>query len=153
MSKKKTDTAALKQIVIDALLDKKGNRVVSLDLSKINDAPADCFVIAHGESNTQTRALFDNVIEEAKKKGHLAYRTEGQANGEWMIADFVDVVVHVFVRDKREFYHLEDLWSDAEVQAHDDTPLPAPKPKKIAVKKGAAKKSVAKKAAPKKKAK
>jgi len=119
--KKKPDTDSLKKIIVDAILDKKGKEVVSLDLRKINDSASDYFIISHGDSNTQVKAIYDSVMEAAKLKGFLPYHTEGMRNSEWIIIDFVDVVVHIFHRDKREFYALEELWSDAKTTKYQET--------------------------------
>jgi len=111
--KKTENGAALVELVINALLDKKAKDVVSLDLRKIKVSVADFFVIAHGDSNTQVNALHQTLVEKCRENGIRPYHTEGMANGEWIIVDFVDVVVHIFHRDKRDFYQLEDLWHDA----------------------------------------
>ncbi len=115
MAKKKKDTEKdkLKKVIIDAILDKKGREVVSLDLRKIKDSASDYFIIAHGDSNTQVKALYDSVVKATKEEGFTPYHTEGAKNSEWIIIDFVDMVVHIFHRDKRDFYALEELWSDA----------------------------------------
>lgn len=120
MAKRKSETPDLKKIVVEAILDKKGHDVVALDLRKINDAAADYFIIAHGDSSTHVKAIFDNVAKECDKKGMKPYHTEGTKNSEWIIADFVDVVVHIFHRDKRDFYSLEELWSDAKLLKYSD---------------------------------
>ncbi|MFN8297454.1 MAG: ribosome silencing factor [Chitinophagales bacterium] len=113
MSKKISATDKLRSVVIDAILEKKGKDVISLDLRKIKDTPSEYFIITHGDSSTQVRALYDSVLEETKKKGFLPYRTESSKGTEWAIIDFVDVTVHIFHREKREFYALEELWNDA----------------------------------------
>jgi ribosome-associated protein len=113
LAKKKAGAESLKKVVVDAILDKKGRDVISLDLRKIKDTPSDFFIIAHGDSSTQVKAICDNVLEETEKHGMEVYHTEGKGNSEWIIVDFVDVVVHIFHRDKREFYGLEELWNDA----------------------------------------
>lgn len=121
MAKKKAgDTEILKDLVIDAILDKKGQDVVSLDLRDIHDTVADYFIITHGDSGTQVNAIFQSVLEKAKESGQLPFHAEGQKNGEWVIVDFVDVVAHIFYRERRDFYQLEELWSDAKVSKHDD---------------------------------
>lgn len=107
-------------MVIDAILDKKGNEVVSLDLRKIKDTPSEYLIITHGDSNTHVKAIYDNVLKETRDAGFQLYHSEGQKNGEWIIVDFVDIVVHIFYRDKREFYALEDLWNDAKKTNHAD---------------------------------
>ena len=118
MAKKKSGTESLKQAVVDAILDKKGNNVVSIDLKKIKDPPSDYFIITHGDSSTHVRAICNNVIEETGKLGLTPYHSEGGKNAEWIIIDFVDVVVHIFHRDKRDFYALEELWNDAKLTEH-----------------------------------
>jgi ribosome-associated protein len=120
LAKQKTSKTSLKKVVIDAILDKKGNDVVSLDLRKIKDTPSEYLVITHGDSNTHVKAICDNVLDETKKAGFALYHTEGQKNSEWIIVDFVDVVVHVFYRDKRDFYALEELWNDAKKTLHNE---------------------------------
>lgn len=118
MAKKKAVKVNLKQVAIDAILDKKGNDVVSLDLRKIKDTPSEYFIITHGDSSTHVRAISENVLDETAKLGIKPYHVEGGKNAEWIIVDFVDVTVHIFYRDKREFYALEDLWNDAVLTQH-----------------------------------
>jgi len=121
LAKRNTGTENLKNVVVDAILDKKGHQVVSLDLKKIKDTPSDYFIITHGDSSTQVRAIYNNVVDEAGKHGFRPYHTEGMKNSEWIIIDFVDVVVHVFYRDRRDFYALEDLWNDAKQTTHKES--------------------------------
>lgn len=154
MAKKGTDsTEILKGLVIHAIQEKKGQDIVSLDLREIQDTVSDYFIIAHGDSSTQVNAIFQSILEVTKEKGILPYHSEGMKNGEWVIVDFVDVVAHIFYRERRDFYMLEELWSDAKVTRHEEAPAikaPAERQprKKAAAKKAAAKKSPAKKAAP-----
>ena len=113
LAKRKTVTEKLHKIIIDAILDKKGKEVISLDLRGINDTASEFFVVTHGDSSTHVKAIFDSVMETTREKGYRPYRTEGSKGAEWMIIDFVDITVHVFLKDKRQFYALEELWSDA----------------------------------------
>jgi ribosome-associated protein len=122
LAKKITATESLKKVVVDAILDKKGNQVVSLDLRKIKDTASDFFIITHADSSTQVRAIYANVVEQANKFGFKPYHMEGMSNSEWIIIDFVDVVVHIFYRDKREFYGLEELWNDARLTKYQEGP-------------------------------
>jgi ribosome-associated protein len=121
-------------LIIDSLAEKKAKDIVSLDLRDIGVAVADWFVIAHGESNTQVNALHQFLIRSAKDAGFRAYHDEGKQNGEWIIVDFVDIVVHIFHRDKRDFYQLEELWSDAKKTIHDDAEAKATKVRKKTMK-------------------
>ncbi len=115
MAKRKSATDALLKVVVDAILNKKGHDVLSLDLRKIKDTPSDYFVITHGDSSTHVKALYDNILAETEANGFKPYQKEGGKGAEWMIIDFVDVTVHIFYKEKREFYELEDLWSDAKI--------------------------------------
>ena len=120
LAKKKTGTESLKKLVVDAILNKKGREVVGLDLRKINEAAADYFIITHGDSSTQVKAIFDSIVYEVGEKGIHPYHSEGGKNSEWIIVDFVDVTVHVFHRERRDFYALEELWSDAKKTSHNE---------------------------------
>lgn len=115
-------TAKLRKIIVDALLDKKGNEVVTLDLRSLNDRPTDFFIVAHGDSTTQVKALADNVEKETHENGAKLLRKEGVKNSEWIIIDYADVLVHIFHREKRDFYQLEELWHDAKRTLHRDKP-------------------------------
>jgi ribosome-associated protein len=117
----KTDVALekLHEIIIDAMQDRKALNIVSLDLRTIEDAVADYFIICTGEASTQIKAIADNVeIEVRKKLKEKPWHTEGMQNLEWVIADYVNIVIHVFNKDAREFYKLEDLWSDADKKTY-----------------------------------
>ena len=105
------------ELAILGIQEKKGNEIVRLDLRNINSSVADYFVICHAESSTQVKAIASSVEEEVFKasKQH-PYRIEGLEHGEWVLLDYIDVVVHVFKTDKREFYGIEDLWGDAEMK-------------------------------------
>lgn len=111
----------LNDLVVGFIQDRKGKDIVSLDLRKIQDAVADFFVICHGESTTQVRAIADNIESEYTKIfGKASLHVEGKTNGEWALVDFGDVVVHVFLNERREFYQLEDLWSDAKATLYEN---------------------------------
>jgi ribosome-associated protein len=127
--KQSSETESLKDLVIEAILEKKGQEVVSLDLRDIHDTVSDYFIIAHGDSSTQVNAIFQSILDTTKEQGHRPYHSEGMKNGEWVIVDYVDVVAHIFYREKRDFYMLEELWSDAKVTKHD--PAAAIKPKVV----------------------
>lgn len=151
MPKRKSSAAdQLKAIVVDAIFEKKGQSVVSLDLRAIPDTVADYFIIAHGDSPTQVNAIFESILETTRKSGYPPYHHEGKKNGEWIIVDFVDVVAHIFYREKRDFYQLEELWSDAIITEHHESD--AIKTTVTRLTKTAAKKKAAPKKSTKKKA-
>jgi ribosome-associated protein len=85
-----------------------------MDLRKIKNAVADFFVICSGNSDTQLEAISESIEEEIQKAHEKpAKRLEGKSNGEWVLMDYFDVVVHIFLKDKRNYYGLEELWGDA----------------------------------------
>lgn len=107
--------------IIKAIQDKKGERIVSLDLRKIHEAVADYFIICEATNQPQIRAIADSV-EDAVKKGcdENAYHHEGKGTAQWILIDYVNVVVHVMLPDNRKFYKLEEMWSDAVLEEHND---------------------------------
>jgi len=110
-------SARLSEVIIHGMQEKKGNEIVRLDLRNIRSSVSDYFVICHADSATQVNALARSVEEEVFKALHQEpWRKEGLEHGEWILLDFVDVVVHIFKTDKRKFYGIEELWSDAELE-------------------------------------
>ena len=102
------------KVIADAMLEKKAQDVVSLDLTKIGTAIADDFVICNADSTTQVVAISDNVEEKMDLVcGRSPLRKQGRENAFWVILDYGDIVVHIFKTDQRLFYRLEDLWADA----------------------------------------
>lgn len=103
--------------IIDAIQDKKGTSICNIDLSAIQSAPASNFIICQGKTPAQTTAIADSVIEKAREiDGRKPDSTAGIRNGQWIIVDFGDIMVHIFTPDFREFYNLEDLWSDGTIE-------------------------------------
>lgn len=101
-------------VIADAMLEKKAQDVISLDLTKIGTAIADNFVICNADSTTQVVAVSDYVEEMMDAKaGRSPLRKQGRENAFWVILDYGDIVVHIFKTDQRLFYRLEDLWADA----------------------------------------
>ncbi len=107
--------------IIKAIQEKKGENIVSLDLRQIPEAVADFFVLCEANSNTQVRAIADFVADEVQKHvGEAPYKHEGQTAQQWILVDYVNVVVHVFQPETRKFYNLEEMWSDADRMEHND---------------------------------
>lgn len=120
-TKKTTSAESLNDLIISLIQDKKGKNLISLDLRKIPEAMSDYFIICHGDSTTQVRAITDYLEEEVRKQtGAKPYHLEGRNNAEWCLIDFGNVIVHVFEKEKRDFYQLEDLWSDGILQRFED---------------------------------
>jgi len=107
--------------IIKAIQDKKGENIVSLDLRKIPEAAADFFIVCHASSTTQVRAISDFLEEQVQKNCLEApYKHEGRTTGQWALIDYVTIVVHIMQPDARKFYQLEEMWSDADSQMHDE---------------------------------
>jgi ribosome-associated protein len=108
-------TDDLMEFVIEGLMRKKGKKIVTLDLSGIENAICQYFVIAHGHSTTQTEALGESVQEVISEKLHSKpFHKEGFENAQWILLDYGDIIVHIFLDSFRTLYNLEDLWADAE---------------------------------------
>lgn len=107
------NTAELLALIIDSITDIKGRNIVQLDLRHLPDAPASYFIITEGESSTQIKAIAGNVERRVKAELGQRAHSEGQIGAKWVLVDFFDVVVHVFDKETRRYYELEDLWSDA----------------------------------------
>lgn len=126
LTKRKKGTARLTKnskifkSIIKAIQDKKGGNIVSLDLRKIHEAVADFFVICEANNQPQIRAIMDSVEDNVKKNcGEAPYHYEGKDNLQWVIIDYVNIVVHIMMPEQRKFYKLEEMWSDAVLEEHD----------------------------------
>ena len=116
-NKNKNDSLVLAEMAVKGMQEKKAKEIVCLDLRKIHNAVSDFFVICHGDSNTQVDAIAGSVEKEIKTKmGENPWHREGFGNAEWILLDYVDVVVHVFQKEQRDFFKLESLWGDAETK-------------------------------------
>ena len=120
MVKNKTaqESTSISELVVFGIQEKKGNEIVRLDLRNIHSSVADYFVVCHAESSTQVKAIAQSVEDEVfKALGIEPWRKEGLQQSDWIILDYIDVVVHIFKTEKREFYGIEDLWGDAEMKS------------------------------------
>jgi ribosome-associated protein len=103
--------------IVDTLEDKKGENIVLLDLSKLPPL-TDYFVICSGSSDRTLKALLDSVVEDTVASHKLKPRIEGRPNEGWLLADYGSVVVHLFSPAQRDYYRLQELWSEAKVLLH-----------------------------------
>ena len=102
--------------IVEALDNNKGHQIVKIDLRKIENCFCSFFVICHGTSNTHVSSLTDAVEEEVREELHeKPYHIEGQNEARWVILDYGDVVAHIFQKEQRDYYQLEDFWADAEI--------------------------------------
>ena len=114
-----TMSTAISEVIVHGIQKKKGNEIVRLDLRNIHSSIADFFVICHAESSTQVKAIANSVEDEVYKAlKQEPTRKEGLQYGEWILLDYVDVIVHIFKTEKRQYYAIEDLWGDAEVKSY-----------------------------------
>ncbi|MEI8052940.1 MAG: ribosome silencing factor [Bacteroidota bacterium] len=118
---KLTRSSKLFKVIISAIQEKKGENIVSLDLKKIPEAVSDFFIICQGNNNNQLRAIADNIEDQVNKQcGELPYKHEGKQAEQWILIDYVNIVVHIMLPEPRKFYQLEELWSDGSSLEHVD---------------------------------
>lgn len=116
-----TGKSKIIKTIINAIQEKKGENIVSLDLRKIDEAVADFFIICEAGNQPQIRSICENVEEQVKLKcGEEPFHHEGHKAMQWVLIDYVNVVVHVMQPETRGFYKLEEMWSDATVKRHDE---------------------------------
>jgi ribosome-associated protein len=116
-----TRSSKIFKAIIHAIHEKKGENVISLDLRKIPEAVADFFIICEANNSTQLKAIADYIEYDVKEKtGELVYKHEGKQGLQWILIDYVNVVVHVMLTETRKFYQLEEMWSDAPAMEHQD---------------------------------
>lgn len=116
-----TKNSKIIRSIILAIQEKKGENIISLDLRKIPEAVADFFIICEAKSTTQVRAISQFVEDEVKRVcAEDPYRHEGYQAMQWILIDFVNVVVHVMLPESRRFYMLEEMWNDAVLEEHDN---------------------------------
>jgi len=113
-SKNKTaDPSKLIEAITEALLEKKAKEIVLLDVKDLTTL-TDYFIVCHGTSDTQIRAIANSVMEKTKEKiGESVWKQEGMDARRWVILDYVNIVVHIFTQEKRKFYGIERMWNDA----------------------------------------
>ena len=106
-------TDVLNNWIVDAIQDIKGKNIIKIDLTSIEDAPADYFIICEGDSTTQVKAISDNISRKVLDKlGMKPNHTEGVDGAKWVLVDYFDTIVHVFYPETRSFYDIEELWGD-----------------------------------------
>ena len=121
MKKRSNETDVLLKSVVKGIFEKKGHNVLKIDLRKLENRIADYFVICHGTSITQVDAICDSVEDTVRKEaGEKPLHVEGLENCYWVLIDYSNVVVHIFLEEHRNFYSLESLWADADIEAMKD---------------------------------
>lgn len=145
MKKPNTNTTIqLAKAIIKGIQEKKGHNIICLNLTKINSTICDYFIICHGDSHRQVDAIASSIEEQTiKQANEKPWHREGIQNAEWVLLDYVNVVAHIFLKEKRDFYNLESLWADAaavKISENGSIKLTEIKSKTTKTKKGASKK-------------
>ncbi len=113
---KNTDKQQLIDKIVDAIQDTKGEDIMIFDLSGIENSVAETFIICSGNSNTQVSALAGNIEKKVRNElNERPWHVEGTENALWVLVDYVSVVVHVFQKEVRDYYEIEELWGDAKI--------------------------------------
>lgn len=116
MTKENTNTDALIALILKGIEEVKGNDIDILDLREIDNTPCDYFIVCNGNTNTQVNAIVGSIQKTVSKElKDKPWHIEGSENAEWVLMDYVNVVVHVFQKHTREFYDIESLWGDAKI--------------------------------------
>jgi len=111
---KEVDSKVLCDAIVEGMQDNKAQDIVVLDLRGISNAVCDFFVICSGESSTQVEGISNTVTRHTRKElKEKPWHIEGKTNSEWVLLDYINVVAHIFYKDARPFYDLEDLWADS----------------------------------------
>ena len=111
----------LTDTIVEAMQDKKAKHIVSLDLRNLSTRVVDKFIVCHGDNDRQVEAIARAVEDHVKEKlNDRPWHKEGFENKEWILLDYVNIVVHVFQGEKRDFYAIEELWGDAQLEEYQD---------------------------------
>lgn len=111
--KKLSESELLSNCIVEGMQENKAKDIVVLDLRELDSAVCDFFVICSGDSTTQVDGITNAVLRFTRKElKEKPWQTEGQNNCEWVLLDYINVVAHVFYKESRRFYELENLWAD-----------------------------------------
>jgi len=121
---KKSNTVTTKELlneILNSIKEKKGKEIVSIDLNEIDNSVCKYFVICNGDSTTQVKAISDEVKQKTRENLDAPVdHVEGLQNSHWILMDYIDIVVHIFLPEQRSFYRLEELWADGVLSKHED---------------------------------
>ena len=119
--KKQADSEKLSKAIVSGMQEKKASEIVVMDLREIKNAVADFFIVCSGSSDKQMDAIAGSIDDEVfKKLKENPWQMEGRSNKEWVILDYINVVAHIFRKDRRQFYSIEKLWGDAKITEVED---------------------------------
>jgi ribosome-associated protein len=121
MAKNIKPADVLAEVIVKGMQEKKAKNIMKIDLSHINEAAADYFVVCHGDSDRQAKAIADSVEDMVRETmSEKPNSREGQGQNRWVLLDYVNVVVHVFQKEVRDFYEIEELWHDGKFTKYED---------------------------------
>lgn len=121
MEETQVKTETLVQSIVESIHAKRGMDVVTIDMRRLNSSVCDFFVICSGSSDRQVKAIADYVEDEMKHQYETSLaKKQGYENGQWVVLDYLDTVVHIFQQEYRDFYRLEELWADADIKEYSD---------------------------------
>jgi len=103
--------------IIECIQEKKGSGIIQINLTNTNNSVCEFFIIAHADSSTQVKAIASHIVDQLKKQYKIRpLHTEGYENAQWILLDYNSILVHIFQQEIREYYKLEELWADAELE-------------------------------------
>ena len=106
----------LRETIVTSIQEKKGQQIIIIDLKKIDNSVCDFFIISHADSGIQVKAIAQNIEDKIRKGlNEKAYHREGYENAQWILLDYNSVVVHIFQKEIRDHYKLEELWADGTI--------------------------------------
>lgn len=115
--RKEISSDHLTEVIVEGIQEVKGKDISIIDMQTIDNAICDYFVLCSGDSHTQVESIARSIQKETRKSlQEKPWHTEGERNAEWVLLDYVNVVVHVFHKENRSFYNLEELWADAPIK-------------------------------------
>ena len=121
MKKRPDGAEVLLENIVKGIFEKKGQNVLKIDLRKLENRITDYFIICHGSSTTQVDSICDSVDDCVRQgTGEKPMHVEGLDNCFWVLLDYGNVIVHIFLEEHRNFYNLESLWADANIEALED---------------------------------
>lgn len=121
MTKKILSSKTLIQHIIDAIQEKKGKNIVTVDMTKLGNSVCDHFVICQGNSPAQINAITNSIEEELRVKcGYKPFAIDGLRNAQWVAMDYGEILIHIFQPEQRAFYDIEHLWADAKLTSIPD---------------------------------
>lgn len=114
-------TKKLLDTIVEGIRNKKGQRIVAIDLKKVKEAPVEYMIVCEGGSGNQLRAIRDEVDDFVRTNTHIhPLATAGEENGEWIAMDYGTIFVHIMLREPRAYYDIENLWSDGKQTTYDE---------------------------------